>query len=349
MDFLEIQKWGSSIGICLLTIFLEFLWGRYSSSYFRKIIKSTKTLIDDYIFEAFQKPVKYIVRFIGIGLAIKFAPIEIPLVFFRFIVVLGILCTGWGLFRLFSCKYQHSSIIHYMLKKRPVAHADAISNIVSGFFRLVIILFLILVILHFCGFDIEAGITQLSIGTALIAWAAKDIFVNFFGSFVILIDEPFKEGEWIVADDVEGLVEKITMRNTCIRTLTGERVSVPSAILANEKIINKSRSRVRRIELTYNIDVNTKPKSVKNLINKIDLELKKNEDIQRTGKDIFTYLDKITVLSQDIKVMCYTDFTKYDEFDAFTNLKSEINLAVIEIIRESGIKLASVDNVGTIM
>lgn len=98
----------------------------------------------------------------------------------------------------------------------------------------------VIIILRIVDVDVSAGIASLSIGTALIAFAAKDIFTNFFGSFVILFDEPFKEGDWILADDVEGLVEKITMRSTCIRTIGGELVSIPSSKLASDKIINKN-------------------------------------------------------------------------------------------------------------
>lgn len=349
MNYTWVQAWVPSICVVLMTTIFDILWGRYSGLYLKKLVKSTDTLIDDYIFTAFQTPIKYIVRFFGLGMAINFAPVEIPPFVLTVIIVLGIMCLGWGFFRLFSYKnYDNGSIIHYLLANKPVAHADAISNILSAFFRLAIILAIILVILHFAGFDIGAGITQLSIGTALIAFAAKDIFTNFFGSFVILFDEPFKENEWIVADGVEGIVEKITMRSTCIRTLTGERVSVPSAKLANDKIINKSNCTFRRIEMTYNISPGTTAEQVRELIKRIDSALKENEDIRRTGKDIFTYLDKITVLSQDIKVMCYTDFIHYQEFDKFTNLKSEINLAVMEVIRELGIKMALDDDIGII-
>ena len=41
-------------------------------------------------------------------------------------------------------------------------------------------------------------------------------------------------------------------------------------------------------------------------------------------------------------------FTQYYEFDAFTNLKSEVNLAVMEVIRELGIKMALDDDIGII-
>ena len=72
------------------------------------------------------------------------------------------------------------------------------------------------------------------------------------------------------------------------------------------------------------------------------------DNIRKTkgeGKEIYTYLDKVTVLSQDIRVICYTDYTQYEQYEDFTNLKSEVNLAVMSAIREIGIKMALDDDI----
>ena len=41
----------------------------------------------------------------------------------------------------------------------------------------------------------------------------------------------------------------------------------------------------------------------------------------------------------------YTDYTQYEQYEDFTNLKSEVNLAVMSAIREIGIKMALDDDI----
>ena len=54
----------------------------------------------------------------------------------------------------------------------------------------------------------ERLLASLSIGSLALAFAAKDALANVFGSFVIIVDKPFKVGDWISANGVEGTVEK---------------------------------------------------------------------------------------------------------------------------------------------
>lgn len=354
MEFTWLQNWIGSICSILIASIAILLWDRQFENRLKKIVDYTDTKIDDYIFEAFHKPAKFLLFVCGIGGAICFAPVDRPSWMTTFISILAVFGLGWGLFRLSSYSDENTDIgverrlIHHVFEKREIKHADAISNILSAFFRLAIVLIGIIIILRIVDVDVSAGIASLSIGTALIAFAAKDIFTNFFGSFVILFDEPFKEGDWILADDVEGLVEKITMRSTCIRTIDGELVSIPSSKLSSDKIINKTKSAYRRIDLIYNISPETTTEQVRQLIDKISIALTEIDNIRKTkgeGKEIYTYLDKVTVLSQDIRVICYTDYTQYEQYEDFINLKSEVNLAVMSAIREIGIKMALDDDI----
>jgi small-conductance mechanosensitive channel len=58
------------------------------------------------------------------------------------------------------------------------------------------------------------------IATLALALAAQDTAANLFGSVTILIDNPFKIGDWVKVKDMEGTVEEIGFRSTRIRTFT---------------------------------------------------------------------------------------------------------------------------------
>jgi MscS family membrane protein len=78
---------------------------------------------------------------------------------------------------------------------------------------------------------------------------------NIFGSMTILADRPFKVGDVIRVDSVEGTVEAIGLRSTRIRTVDGHFVTIPNKTVADAAIINISmRPTIRQlitISLTY--------------------------------------------------------------------------------------------------
>ena len=85
--------------------------------------------------------------------------------------------------------------------------------------------------------------------------AAQDSIKNVFGSITVLIDRPFRVGEAITCSGQTGAVEEIGFRSTKIRTFTGNVVTIPNSIVANEVIENIGRRpyirRLFNVTITY--------------------------------------------------------------------------------------------------
>jgi MscS family membrane protein len=107
--------------------------------------------------------------------------------------------------------------------------------------------------------NITALLASAGVAGLAIAFAAQDTIANFFGSFMLLLDRPFKVGERVVVNGSEGFVEGLAFRSTRVRTLDGHLVSIPNKIVANEKIENIGRRpfirRVANITVTYDTPV----------------------------------------------------------------------------------------------
>ncbi|MDR2576892.1 MAG: mechanosensitive ion channel family protein, partial [Puniceicoccales bacterium] len=65
--------------------------------------------------------------------------------------------------------------------------------------------------LNCLGISVGGLFATLGIGGALIAFAAKDLFANIFGSLALILDRPFRIGDWIILRDgnIDGRVECI--------------------------------------------------------------------------------------------------------------------------------------------
>ncbi|MBT8078665.1 MAG: mechanosensitive ion channel family protein [Gammaproteobacteria bacterium] len=100
--------------------------------------------------------------------------------------------------------------------------------------------------------SVEPGsmLAGLGLGSVAIGFAFKDIFENFFAGMLILFRQPFRIGDFVEVDGIEGHVENITIRDTRLRQTDGQPVIVPNSTLFKEAVTvrtDKDRRRVRII------------------------------------------------------------------------------------------------------
>lgn len=92
------------------------------------------------------------------------------------------------------------------------------------------------------------GLLSIAIGLAF-----KDIFENFFAGILLLWQFPFENGDYIECEGLMGYVEKIQIRDTLIRKVTGELAIVPNSFLFKNPVDVLTNKIHRRITLTTRI------------------------------------------------------------------------------------------------
>ena len=99
----------------------------------------------------------------------------------------------------------------------------------------------------------------LGVSTVAIGFAFRDILQNFLAGILILLNQPFRIGDQIVAKDLEGTVEDIQTRATFIRTYDGRRVVVPNTDLFTGLVTVNTAFETRRLEhvigISYDDDI----------------------------------------------------------------------------------------------
>ncbi len=103
----------------------------------------------------------------------------------------------------------------------------------------------------------SAGVMGIAIG-----FAAKDTLANFISGIFILVDAPYKVGQYIYIDgQTRGVVTDIGMRSTRLLTNDNVEVTVPNGVIGNSMVINETsgpsaRMRVRvGVSVAYGSDV----------------------------------------------------------------------------------------------
>ncbi len=134
---------------------------------------------------------------------------------------------------------------------------DQLIPFVEKALKLTIVLLGFLVVLQNMGVNVFSLLAGLGLGGLAFALAAKDTAANLFGSIMILVDRPFKIGDWVKVEDVEGTVEEIGFRSTRIRTFYNSQITVPNANMANAQIDNLGVRQYRRTKTTLGVTYDT--------------------------------------------------------------------------------------------
>jgi small-conductance mechanosensitive channel len=105
----------------------------------------------------------------------------------------------------------------------------------------------IILMLDNLGVNVTALVAGLGIGGIAIGLAAQGIFSDLFAALSILFDKPFKRGDTIRYDNTTGTVERIGLKTTRLRSLTGEQRVMSNTKLLEREIQNLAQAKARRI------------------------------------------------------------------------------------------------------
>ncbi len=117
----------------------------------------------------------------------------------------------------------------------------------------------IIFLINNLGYDVTTLVTGLGIGGVAVALAAQTILGDLFSYFAIFFDKPFEIGDSITIGDQTGTVEKIGIKTTRIRTLSGDQLVCSNTDLTNSRINNFKRLENRRIVFNLKVVYDTPP------------------------------------------------------------------------------------------
>jgi small-conductance mechanosensitive channel len=109
------------------------------------------------------------------------------------------------------------------------------------------------VVLDNLGVNVTGLVAGLGIGGIAIGLAAQGIFSDLFAALSIIFDKPFRRGEVITYDTTTARVERIGLKSTRLRAMSGERKIISNANLLQKEITSLAHLERRRIKFALGV------------------------------------------------------------------------------------------------
>jgi small-conductance mechanosensitive channel len=206
-------------------------------------------------------------------------------------------------------------------------------DIISFVARILIWSLLILVALDNFGINITALLAGLGVGGVAVALALQNVLGDLFASLSIALDKPFVLGDSLSVDAFSGVVERIGIKTTRLRSETGEQIILSNADLIKSRVRNYGRAEEMRALCLIRVDYDTPTEKLREVPAMI-------ERIVRARPEARFERCWIKTLGESEVQFELSYYVRKPAANPLPDLQHAVNLRIIEEFRLAGIAFA---------
>ena len=169
--------------------------------------------------------------------------------------------------------------------------------------------------------------------TIAVALAAQNILGDLFASLSIVLDKPFAVGDFLIIDNYMGSVEKVGLKTTRVRSLSGEQLIFSNNDLLGSRIRNFKRMYQRRVVFSFGVVYET-PANQLEAIPSMVREIVQGQPQTRFDRAHFQKFGDYALI---FEVVYHVDSPDYN---LYMDIQQAINLAIYRGLDERGLALA---------
>ncbi len=204
-----------------------------------KLVKKTKTELDDIIIQKSSKPITIILFFISLAIAVN----ELTITENLLKNINAFIYSGIAIFVGYLI-YVLIDIVVFdawkkIAEKAKIGVGESLASLIHGVLKIILFVLVFLYLLDLWGVEITPLLAGLGIAGLAIALALQPILSNIFSGISMIMDKSVRVGDLVYLDpETKGKIKKIGLRSTKIRTFDNELIIVPNSKLAESKIQN---------------------------------------------------------------------------------------------------------------
>lgn len=224
-----------------------------------------------------------------------------------------------------------------MRRQRQLAEdpgAVAAMDLVGFMLRLTVWAAVLLLMLDNLGVNVTALVAGLGVGGIAVALAAQNILGDLFASLSIVLDKPFVVGDFLIVGEHMGAVERVGLKTTRVRSLSGEQLIFSNTDLLGSRIRNYGRMFERRVVLQLGVTYQTPAEKVKALPAMIRAAIEAHGSHVRFDRAHFSTFGPSALLMEAVYYVLSPDFNLH------MDIQQQINLTLLERLAAEKIELA---------
>jgi MscS family membrane protein len=325
--------WIACAVLFLAAILLRHIITNIIFHYLKKMAAKTETTLDDKLFPALEGPTATLVMVAGIFAALTVLQLSEQVD--RWVTggakISALAVVLWGMIRAGGAILDHLGEIAHEKHMTVATFMPLIKKTLFVF----AVIFGVLVIAQSQGLPVQSFLAGLGIGGLAFALAAQDTIANLFGSFVVVMDQPFKVGDIVKIGANEGKVEDIGLRSTKVRTGARTLIVIPNKSVANEPITNFTRMPQRRVDQTLALTYDTTPDQLEAVIGDIRALLHGDADVHQDT--IVVNFANYGASSLDVQLVWFATDPDWVKHMA---VRERINLKIMRAVVARGLAFA---------
>ena len=213
------------------------------------------------------------------------------------------------------------------------ASTVAAMDIVSFLVRVSVWAIVFLLVLDNLGVNITALVAGLGVGGIAVALAAQNIISDLFASLSIVLDRPFVLGDFLAIDDLYGNVEKVGLKTTRVRSLSGEQLVFSNNDLLNSRIRNYGQMVERRIVFSIGVVYQTPHEKLERIPSIVE-DIIVKQDLARFDRAHFRQYGDYSL---NFEIVYYVESSDYK---LYMDIQQAVNLEIFRRFAEAGIEFA---------
>ena len=163
-----------------------------------------------------------------------------------------------------------------------------------------------------------------------IGFGLQNIFNNLVSGLILAFERPIKEGDTVEVNQLLGIVKKIGIRSSVVRTYDGAEVIVPNGELISNNMINWTLSDAqRRMDIRVGVAYGTDPERVLDIL----LEAAKAQEHVNRDPEPRAYFIGFGESSLDFRLLAWIDL------DYRLETESALRVEINRLIKEAGIEI----------
>jgi len=169
-----------------------------------------------------------------------------------------ILVVGWWV-----VKFINKMVYRFFQKKD---YDLALESFLQSFLNIALKLLLFVLVITQLGVKSSSLVALVGAAGLAVGLALQGSLSNFAGGVLILIFKPFKIGDFISAQGIDGTVKEITIFTTKVNTFGNQLAIIPNGQLSNNSIINYNAESTRRDKIDIGISYGANIKKAKDIL-----------------------------------------------------------------------------------